>query len=136
MKGMGRKKKCDGDCLNCPLPDCVVDRTRKEYLSEYYAAVYQKRKAAGLCTRCGKLKAGPDCLICSECRAKVNMQNSLARKRRRARLIAAGLCERCGKVPAMPGIKKCESCAQKSAAAASAHYRRKKEERNGTEEKM
>ena len=102
-------------------------------------ARYQKKKAAGLCTMCGKVPPTPGrtyCAKCAEQREKyhytpdpetVEKYKATARasgKARYERRKAAGLCTRCGE-PAAPGKTHCEDCLRKMRG----NMRRRREER-------
>ena len=81
-----------------------------------YARRREKRKALGICTRCGSRKAMPGHTLCLECNIKMNRY---ARERKRkngaipkeARM--EGLCIRCG-APVVPGKKLCRRCYEAS----------------------
>ena len=80
---------------------------RLERLKTYGKDLYNKRKAAGLCTKCGR-KAQPGKTMCTECLIRL-------RKRDREKMGTYArdyedLCTRCRKKPRMEGKKVCEDC--------------------------
>ena len=105
-----------------------------------------ERRAAGLCTRCGRTAPAPDRSLCENCAGKKNRAarardarlraagkprrdpaKARAARRRRSRRKAqqwreCGLCVRCGKLPAAPGRTLCEPCLEKRRAADRARY--------------
>ncbi len=106
----------------------------------------ERRKAAGLCPRCGDRPPAPGRSVCETCAEKCN-RASRARdarlraagkprrdperereyergraRRETAKRAARGSCTRCGKHPAMPGRKSCEPCLEKGRAADRARY--------------
>ncbi len=106
----------------------------------------ERRKAAGLCPRCGDRPPAPGRSVCETCAEKCN-RASRARdarlraagkprrdparereyergraRRQTAKRAARGSCTRCGKHPAMPGRKSCEPCLEKGRAADRARY--------------
>ena len=102
-------------------------------------ARYQKKKAAGLCTMCGKVPPTPGRTYCAKCAEqrkkyhytpdpetveKYKASSRASGKARYERRKAAGLCTRCGK-PAVPGKTHCEDCLRKMRE----NMRRRREER-------
>ena len=106
----------------------------------------EKRRAAGLCPRCGDRPPAPERSTCRPCAEKCN-RASRARdarlraagkprrdsarakeyereraQRETAKRDARGSCTRCGKHPAAPGRKSCEPCLEKRRAADRARY--------------
>ena len=100
--------------------------------SEYNKAVYNARKEAGLCARCGKASVRKGHVMCVQCEADIaawhyakkaqltpeEREAYLARERarnraRRDRLKAQGLCIVCGKYPTEGGKIRCKTCAAK-----------------------
>ena len=77
----------------------------------------QKRLAAGLCERCGKLPHREGIASCGQCRSrgKENAYNQQVRHQRKT----DGLCPHCGKRPPREGRKLCAECVQKQCAYAS-----------------
>ena len=106
----------------------------------------EKRRAAGLCPRCGVGPPAPGRSICGPCAGKCNRASRARDARLRAagkprrdtarakeyergrarreteKRAARGSCTRCGKHPAMPGRKSCEPCLEKRRAADRARY--------------
>ena len=100
--------------------------------SEYNKALYNARKEAGLCARCGKVPVRKGHVMCAQCEADIaewhrakheqmppeEREAYLARERarnraRRDRLKAQGMCIDCGKCPAEGGKLRCKTCAAK-----------------------
>lgn len=75
---------------------------------------YDQRKAAGICTKCGRRPAAPGRTKCRYC---LEYDNAVHRVKSEGRAVAqaridrrdAGLCMDCGK-PAEPGYCFCEDC--------------------------
>lgn len=116
------KNKLFGDEKNCPECSAKMqayarkyeEENREEfrqYVNNYHKSVYQQRKEAGLCVRCGKRKPLHNEVRCGICKQKMQlrrqerrMKNSeLTRKERLER----GLCYFCG-AETVPGMKVCE----------------------------
>ena len=98
----------------------------------------EKRRAAGLCPRCGERPPAPGRSVCEPCaenrrvagrardarlraagKPRRNLAKARASERERARRQtaerrAAGLCTRCGQAQAVPGRAVCESCGDRS----------------------
>ena len=89
---------------------------------ESQKALYEKRKAAGMCVKgCGN-KAVSGRIRCSECLTKRNAAAAACK----ARFIAAGMCVRgCGN-KAVSGRIRCSECLTKRNAAVTAHQARLK----------
>ena len=97
-------------------------KAEREKARERYAA----RKAAGICTLCGKAPAIPGKTLCEKCRLisrgyakKANFMNpkrynAEASKARYEARKAAGLCVACGRFPAADGLVNCRECAEKN----------------------
>ena len=110
-------------------------RTR-EYERERSRRQHAERRAAGLCTKCGKAKASPERTLCEPCaetrraqdrarhakakaegipyggrdpEAKRRADRERSRRRSEARR-AAGICVRCGNAPPAEGRAMCEPC--------------------------
>ena len=90
----------------------------KEKMRKHCKTLYQQRKEAGLCTRCGKPRGkSRSTVLCESCRIKANrnMRNSqknkygIPRKERPSH----GLCYRCGKPYSPNGYKVCDECHNK-----------------------
>lgn len=61
---------------------------------------YEARRAAGICTHCGKSPASPGYTKCDACRQKAAAYAADQRKR----LASAGRCTRCGQRLQVRGI--------------------------------
>lgn len=109
-------------------PDCLEkDRQKKEqkrvsnrqeyneYMKEYRKNQTQKRRAEGLCTRCGKKLTDTSKATCAECRVKMRKQKNKrnAGKIPRSEWIENGMCYHCGK-PVMDGKKVCPECYERN----------------------
>jgi len=66
----------------------------------------ERRKAAGLCTVCGKCEAASGKTRCSDCQGKHNVSANATR----SRWIDQGLCRDCGSNPIVAGYKRCDEC--------------------------
>ena len=77
----------------------------------YYRSLYQQRKEAGMCTRCGKRKALHNTLLCGICKDRRRIYREEKRvqneKLTRNERLEHGLCYFCGAAP-LPGFKTCE----------------------------
>ena len=106
----------------------------------------EKRRAAGLCPRCGDRPPAPERSVCAPCAEKCNRASRARDARLRAagkprrdperakeyergrarreteKRAARGSCTRCGKHPAAPGRKSCEPCLEKRRQADRANY--------------
>ena len=113
---------------------------------ERYRLRVEKRRAAGLCPRCGRRPPAPGRSVCAPCAGKSNRASrardarlraegkprrdparARAYERKRSRQQAgerreAGLCVRCGTAPAADGRKSCEPCLEKRRASDRANY--------------
>ena len=107
-----------------------------------------ERKAAGLCTGCGRTPARPDRMTCEPCGEKDRARDRARHARAKARGLAyggrdpeakrragrkrgqrrrearrdAGLCTRCGHVPPAEGRSMCEPCRENRRAAKRARH--------------
>lgn len=72
---------------------------------------YEKMRASGLCTSCGKLNPTPERCLCPECRNRKN-ENRRSNNDYRKKI---GICVRCGKNRAEPNRVLCYECAGKEA---------------------
>lgn len=70
-----------------------------------------ERRAAGLCTRCGRRKPVKGIDTCRACRK----ENKEIMARVYERRIAAGMCTRCGERPPEPGLSGCCVCLEREA---------------------
>lgn len=116
------KNRLFGDEKNCR--ECSIkqqgynERYKAEHSEEvrkrtndYHRSVYQQRKEAGVCVRCGKRKPVFNDLRCGICREKMQLRRqerrvkngTLTRKER----LEQGLCYFCG-AETVPGMKVCE----------------------------
>ena len=107
------------NCLECSAKQQEYNEKYKvNHLEEvrkstnnYHRSVYQHRKEAGLCVRCGKRKPLYNDLRCGICKEKMNLRkqerrmrnNQLTRKER----LEHGLCYFCG-AETVSGLKVCE----------------------------
>lgn len=97
-------------------------RARAMNDSQFY---YNKYKALGLCTKCGKNEAAPERTMCKKCLAKKAARAKAARdkdrtvaraynneyhRQRKAKAIAEGMCSKCFHEPADKGYKTCWRC--------------------------
>ena len=69
------------------------------------AAIYRRRKDAGLCVGCGRANATPEFVRCPECREDHQESAQVCRSN--------GICVECRKEDALPGRLKCAGCARK-----------------------
>lgn len=119
--GKERARKNRVSCAECAARDTerkrgkAIPKERIDRNKETQKVLYEARKAAGLCTRCGR-RALPDKTQCGLCRAK---NQECARKRRLAEgrtprvLMGNGQwCHLCGK-PTQNGAKECPACLEK-----------------------
>ena len=108
-------------CLECRMKDNEAHRNKpiseerkayqREYQREYNKMLREKRKAAGICTRCGKRKVDGEHSTCAVCRAKkAAEQREYNRKQGMMpiELRGEGYCTRCYK-PIESG-KLCTEC--------------------------
>ena len=108
-------------CLECRMKDNEAHRNKpiseerkayqKEYQREYNKKLREKRKASGICTRCGKRKTDGEHAHCAVCRAiKRSEQREYNRKQGMIpiELRGEGYCTRCYK-PIESG-KLCAEC--------------------------
>ena len=97
-------------CFKCAEKDRERARKRREGMSEeqkkaqysknaeYNRRTYAERKAAGICTKCGKRKVAPGSVLCIDCRTKKRRKkdprwnNDIPRSERKEH----GLCYICG----------------------------------------
>ena len=126
----------------------------KQYERERRRREHAERKAAGICTKCGKAPARPERTTCEPCaeqhRARDRARHARAkaegipyggrdpearrragRKRSRRRSEArkaAGLCIRCGNVPPEEGRAMCEPCREDRRAAKRARHAERRAE--------
>ncbi len=133
-KEHGRCPRCGGEPVNGMVHciDCLdklreqaekyqkgwSEEKRKHYNEQkkiYHKRIYEQRKAAGMCVKCGKRKAFRT-LMCGICQNKHNM-------RRKEKRIAKGRmtyeertefgrCYICG-APAVQGKRTCEKCLER-----------------------
>lgn len=69
-------------------------------------SLYEKRKANGICVRCGKNKAREKRVLCEECKKKQLIYDKETRKFR----IKMGFCPSCGRNRLLKGAKRCAEC--------------------------
>ena len=94
--------------------DVAMRRARD--LERYHRRV-AKRRAKGLCLKCGKRPPAPHRTQCEPCAEKQRAGDLARYHRRTAERIARGLCPKCGKAPPEPGRSQCGPCLAKDAAA-------------------
>ena len=87
-------------------------------LHKHKKDVYEKCKAAGICTKCkkrpGATRPGRAPLVnCEECAASLKVGAKERSAKRTNRLLALGLCLVCGKRPARKDRKTCQGCKEK-----------------------
>ena len=78
---------------------------------------YAARRAAGLCTRCGKYPPRPGRKLCEGCAAAAAARSLDLRARRRA----AAICTQCGGL-ASGGHARCETCRDAIRSASRSHH--------------
>lgn len=81
---------------------------------EHNRKVYQERKQAGICTRCGKNKPEAGKAKCTRCLVKDRKAHEIGRYTSRSDWMKQGICYTCGKSPCLKGKKICQSCYDKS----------------------
>ena len=116
------RNKLFGDEKNCP--ECSTkaqeynERYRAEhpeqfrqYINAYHKSMYQQRKEAGMCVRCGKRKPVFNDLRCGICKEKMTLRRQERRVRdgrlTRKERLEQGFCYFCG-AETVPGMKVCE----------------------------
>ena len=90
----------------------VRSKNREEYnkkMREYRRELTVKRKAQGMCTRCGKREAETGYSTCSICRIKSTTykRNKYGHPNRSEERLELGICYFCDN-PVKPGLKVCE----------------------------
>ena len=104
----------EGECPECKAEHAEYKRRRIEkegtevrnaYQREYGKKAYAKKKAAGLCPRCGKRKGLNGNVFCGICLDKFTQQKAKTRKLSGWRE-DAGICRFC-EDPVEPGYKVC-----------------------------
>ena len=77
-----------------------------------------ERKAAGICTHCGKDYATRYSSLCKACQEEARQRNRRAYEQNRQKQYrerkANGICVSCGEVSAEPGFVQCPACREKS----------------------
>lgn len=114
--------KLFGDERNCPECSAKAQEYNERYKTEhpekvrqntnaYHRSVYQQRKEAGLCVRCGKRMPLHNDLRCGICKEKMDLRKQERRMRNgkltRKERLEQGLCYFCG-AETVPGLKVCE----------------------------
>lgn len=107
-----------GVCARClaPLPQGWEGHTCQK-CRDAARSDAERRKAVGMCVRCGREMAVPGIIHCPACRehvrrkaaARGNDRQNARMRHLRAERRAAGLCTKCGGTPA-PGKVMCEKC--------------------------
>ena len=116
-------------------PSRDMERTR-EYERERSRRQHAERKAAGICTKCGRAPARPERTTCEPCAERHRLRDRARHERAKAQGIpyggrdpetkrradrersrrrsearrAAGICVRCGNTPPAEGRAMCEPC--------------------------
>lgn len=116
--------KCNKDCLNCTLEDCINDRVypeksryknrpeeQKEYQKRYTRIRYWEAKEKGLCTVCKKRKAKYG-TKCYECYIRQKKYDKAKYDGIREKWKESGLCYFCGS-EVLPGKQVCKKHYQK-----------------------
>lgn len=111
-------------CEKCSEDLAVMRQIKREQKRQYDAMryemtkqkrLYERRKAEGVCVRCGMRDAIAGQVLCPACKLRQEQIKRKSNQTRYSKLKAAGICTQCGKEPARPGFSKCEKCAAKSA---------------------
>ena len=118
--------RAQGLCLWCRKPSidrcyCLTCYKKMAVLSKKHR---EKRREAGLCTRCkrpGAVLVTKNC--CQQCRKEMVRREVDRQRRRKER----GLCSKCGKFP-LSTASYCEGCTEKHNARQLKKYHRKKKE--------
>ena len=83
----------------------------RQYINAYHKSMYQQRKEAGMCVRCGKRKPLYNDLRCGICKEKMTLRRQERRVRdgrlTRQERLEQGFCYFCG-AETVPGMKVCE----------------------------
>lgn len=106
-------------CAEC----CAVNNERKrKWRAEHPGANAEtvrknrgKRKADGVCVKCGRPKSDSNHVLCSECMAKQHRYRVAARTCNWPRG-ANGICWQCNKKPVKEGFNLCPDCYEKKVA--------------------
>ena len=77
---------------------------------EYQKEIRGRRKAAGICIRCGKMKAVPGRTCCAECKKKERERYIEDYRFYREK----GICVRCHRAKAEPGRVLCWICLERN----------------------
>ena len=72
----------------------------------------ERRRAAGLCPRCGVRRPQNGLTLCGECAEKRRASDRARDARRRQVRLDGGTCVRCGRRPPVDGGVTCEPCRQ------------------------
>ena len=107
-------------CAECAQNERVRSREKhlkyNERINRKRRELYAQRRADGICTRCGKRKAGIENLMCDICAAADrNRQKKAAHKKgtmSREEARDLGICIRCMKAEARPGYSLCADCGE------------------------
>lgn len=70
------------------------------------AALFERRRGAGVCRRCGVNPSVAGCLMCAPCAEQQRAGHQMRRKGRTSK----GLCAQCGERPRDRGTTKCAEC--------------------------
>ena len=126
--------KCNMDCFNCPYDDCINDgyynyynaekqkiyrEEHKEEIKQWKQNLYNERKTAGICTRCGKRPIAKnstsrciDCLL--EDRRRMNNKRRKKGVNSRDTFDGKDYCIRCGRNKPVEGYKMCPECLERA----------------------
>lgn len=107
---MGSETVCP-ECRADKVNNALKNRNKEEYNAyhrKWAKSTYQKRKEAGICTRCGKRKVTEGYVTCAICRSRDNAAKRIReRSPDRSEITKQGLCYFCDN-PVKKGYKVCE----------------------------
>ena len=113
-------------CLDCAELPFEGKRRCKEHLrqrkNEYRRRQYWKRRDAGFCPRCMKVRSPEGYTYCVDCQSYIEEKNKV--KREKYKLV--GLCVVCGAHPPAEGITSCRDCRNKNSMAGKRNLRKLK----------
>lgn len=103
-----------GICTRCrdreAMPGRKICGVCSESFEGYRLAGVAKKRAAGVCVKCGGVRHGAS--FCRPCQLKYNAASARLTKRRRDEWRKAGLCTICG-CPGRKGLTSCLPCAKR-----------------------
>lgn len=122
-------------CYDCADKEAMYreqnQRAYTEKEKQYKKSLYQKRKEAGICVRCGKRKSAVGVITCIDCRTKTNRNANNRRKllnvQKRKYL---GICLRCNN-PVVEGYCYCEEHLKRQQQICAEMTERRAEQKNG-----